>query len=346
MIITKTPFRLSFFGGGTDYRPWFEEEGGLIIASAFTQSCYISIRPLPPFFDHKTRIVYSKIEEVKHFNEINHPSIKNCLKYLNIESGLEIHHDGDLPARSGIGSSSSFTVGLLKALHALNYRHLSKKQLADEAIHVEQNVIKEDVGIQDQIMAAYGGLKVIKMGPGSDYSVSPLILPPDYQKNLESHVLLGFSGINRYATEFAKSQIEKIRAGKNRSQLSEIMSLAEEALSQFQSNNEMKDIGKLLDNSWKLKQTLSNDISNNYINELYETAIKNGAFGGKLLGAGGGGFIMFLAPPECHNSIKEALSEIKVWVPFKIDMEGSQILFHNDITLESNQQFSTIHNKL
>ncbi|MBF0240375.1 MAG: kinase [SAR324 cluster bacterium] len=215
MIITRTPYRLSFFGGGTDYRPWFEEHGGLIIASAMARYCYLTVRTLPPFFEHKTRMVYSKIESVQTIDEIVHPSIKNCLKFLNIEDGLEIHHDGDLPARSGIGSSSSFTVGLLHALHALNYRMVSQRQLADEAIHVEQTLIGENVGIQDQIMAAFGGLQIIEMGPGAHYTTRQLILPPDYLKNLEDHILLGFSGISRESSKFAHTHIENIQQGKS-----------------------------------------------------------------------------------------------------------------------------------
>lgn len=333
MIITQTPFRLSFFGGGTDYRPWFESNGGLIIASAITKYCYISIRPLPPFFEHKTRVVYSKVESISENSEIQHPSVKHCLNYLGIEDGLEIHHDGDIPARSGIGSSSSFTVGLLKGLHALRYEHLTQKQLAKEAIHVEQNEIRENVGIQDQIMAAYGGLKIIRMGPGKGFTVSSLMLPPDYIGSLESHVLLGFSGISRYANQYAGNNIENIKNGNSSKSLYEIASIAEEALNLFQNCEDFNKIGKLLDQSWNLKRTLADDISNNQLDQIYQTAIKHGAFGGKLLGAGGGGFMMFLAPPTKHEAIKNALENIiRVWVPFKIDHNGSQILFHEDQT--------------
>ena len=330
MIITRTPFRLSFFGGGTDYRPWFENNGGLIIASAMARYCYLTVRRLPPFFEHKTHVVYSKIESVQSHDQIIHPSVKHCLQFLNIEEGLEIHHDGDLPARSGIGSSSSFTIGLMHALHALQYKMVTKDTLASEAITVEQDMNREDVGIQDQIMAAFGGLQVIKMGPGTGYSVKPLIVSPDYLKSLEDHVLLGYSGVSRYSTQYAKAQINNIQNGSSNERLRGIQAIAKEALELFQRQANLEDIGKLLDQSWQMKRQLIQGMSNEMIDDVCETAKNNGAFGGKLMGAGGGGFFMFLAPPYKHQAIKEALKNVKVWVPFKIDMTGSQVIFHHD----------------
>jgi D-glycero-alpha-D-manno-heptose-7-phosphate kinase len=329
MIITKTPYRLSFFGGGTDYRPWFEKNGGTIIASTIARYCYISIRQLPPFFEHKSRAVYSDVEMVESNSEFSHPSIKNCLSYLKIEEGLEIHYDGDLPSRSGIGSSSTFTVGLLNGLHALQYEMRSNKQLAAEAIHVEQNLIQEEVGIQDQIMASYGGLRIIEMGPGVGYSVKPLFVAPDYLKALEDHILLGFSGISRFSMGFAKAQIDNIENGESNERLRTIQSLAEEALVLFREHACLEDIGRLLDKSWSMKRKLTKGMSNDIIDDVYETAKKKGAFGGKLMGAGGGGFFMLLAPPHKHDAIKAALPNIKVWVPFKMDQDGSQVIFHN-----------------
>jgi D-glycero-alpha-D-manno-heptose-7-phosphate kinase len=330
MIITKTPYRLSFFGGGTDYRPWFEKNGGLVIASAIERYCYLTVRYLPPFFEHKSRMVYSKSEFVNDHEEFQHPSVRNCLKFMAIEQGVEIHHDGDLPARSGIGSSSSFTVGLLHALHALRYEMVTKETLANEAIMIEQDWIGEDVGIQDQIMAAHGGLKIIEMGPKDQYSVRPMILPPEYLKAIESHILLGFSGISRFSTQYAKSQIENIENGKSHQTLSEIQSLAHEALALFQKQANLDELGDLIDKSWKMKRSLTCDMSNSIIDDVYAIAKKNGAFGGKLMGAGGGGFVMFLAPPYRHEAIQQALSQIKVWIPFKFDMMGSQVIFHKD----------------
>jgi D-glycero-alpha-D-manno-heptose-7-phosphate kinase len=336
MIITKTPYRLSFFGGGTDYMPWAEAKGGLIIAAAVARYCYITVRYLPPFFDHKFSVAYSKVERVESAEEIEHPSVRNCLKYLKFCDGVEIHHDGDLPARSGIGSSSSFTVGLLNALHALRHEIRSERELADEAIHVEQDLIGEDVGIQDQVIAAYGGVRLLEIKPGGEYVAKPLILSPDYLKELEESVLMGFSGISRYATKYAKAQIENINNGSAEKNLSEILCIAKEALALMHNKADIKEIGSLLDKSWMVKKTLADGISNNTVDELYATAKKAGAYGGKLMGAGGGGFVMFLAPPERHAQIKNALRGIvKVWVPFKMDHTGSQVIFHNSTEAES-----------
>lgn len=328
MIISRTPYRVSFFGGGTDYNPWYEENGGLIIACGLAHYCYITARVLPPFFEeHKSRIVYSQIEGVQDNSEISHPSVRGCLEYLNISKGVEIHHDGDLPARSGLGSSSSFTVGLLHALHSLESRMVSQNNLAKQAIEVEQQVLKESVGIQDQIMASYGGMKIIEMGPGKQWSAKSLILPQDYQKEFESHIILGFSGVSRIANEHAREQIESIESGKSADQLFNILELANEAVKAFTENTDMDNLGKILDQSWKAKRSISSGTSMKWMNDLYKTAMKNGAWGGKLLGAGGGGFFAFIAPPKRHEKIKNALSKIKVWVPFKIDFTGSQIIF-------------------
>lgn len=327
MITTKTPYRISFFGGGTDYNSWFETHRGLTIATTFTKYCYISIRKLPPFFEHKTRVSYSKEELVKDHSEIKHPSVKNSLKHLGINTGLEIHHDGDLPARSGIGSSSSFTVGMLHALYALEGRMVSRKKLADDAIYVEQVLSQENVGIQDQIIASFGGLQVIEMGPENNYTVTPLILPKDYKKYLESHILLGFTGLSRIASENAKEQIENIRNGSNYSKISDIYSISQEGLNLFRQHASLDQMGKLLDQSWSIKKTLTSSISSDIIENIYSTALRNGALGGKLLGAGGGGFVMFLAPPEKHEKIKMALKEMKVWIPFHFEEIGSQVIF-------------------
>jgi D-glycero-alpha-D-manno-heptose-7-phosphate kinase len=336
MIITKTPYRLSFFGGGTDYLPWAESNGGLILAAALARYCYITVRYLPPFFDHRFSVAYSKVERVATVGEIEHPSVKHCLQYLGIEDGLEIHHDGDLPARSGIGSSSSFTVGLLNALHALRHEMCPERELADEAIHVEQDLIEEDVGIQDQIMAAHGGFRALEIKPGGDYVTKPLIVTPEYLALLESSVLMGFSGISRYATKYAKAQIQNIHNGSAEKNLGEILCIAKEALSLFQSSFDIEEIGQLLDKSWMLKKALADGISNGILDDQYDTAKKAGAYGGKVMGAGGGGFVMFLAPPERHKHIKEALrGSIKVWVPFRMDHSGSQVIFHNSSKAES-----------
>jgi len=330
VIITRTPYRLSFFGGGTDYNPWFEKNGGLVLAVGLAHYCYLTVRYLPPFFSHKSRLVYSKIESINKIRDIQHPSARGCLEYLNISEGLEIHHDGDLPARSGLGSSSSFTVGLLNGLYALKQQMSSPRRLAEEAIDVEQNWLKESVGIQDQIMAAHGGFRIIEMGPDANWNVKNMLLPKEYLKSLEDHVLLGFSGISRMAEKHAKNKVENIKQGKTNEELQTIFSIAQEALQAFQDLVGFSEIGRLLDQSWQLKRRLAEGVSADWMDDLYQTAIRNGAYGGKLMGAGGGGFFFFLAPPNKHQQIREALSKIKVWVPFKIDYTGSQVIFYNE----------------
>ncbi len=328
MIITRTPFRLSFFGGGTDYRPYFSEHGGLVIGTTFQRYCYISCRSLPPFFDYKTRIVYSKTELVQSNDDIQHPAIRGALSFLKIRDGVEVHHDGDLPARSGLGSSSTFTVGLLLALHAMRHELPTKIKLADEAIKVEQDVIHENVGIQDQILAAHGGFRVIQIERNGDYNAASFILPPEYMQALEEHVLLGFTGVTRNATDLAGQQMKTIESGKSR--MSEIHDIAKDALTLLNRRADILEIGSLLDKSWRLKRTLAPGVSNGEIDDLYETARKAGAYGGKLLGAGGGGFVAFLAPPYQHQKIMDALKQIRVWVPFKFDKTGAQVIFHTD----------------
>ena len=330
MIISRTPFRLSFFGGGTDYNPWYENNGGLVLAVSLAHYCYISVRFLPPFFEHRNRIVYSKMEHTNKINEIEHPSVKACLQYKNINNGIEIHYDGDLPARSGIGSSSSFTVGLLNALTSLNEKSISKRDLANQAIYIEQNLLAENVGVQDQIMAVSGGFQSIVLDKENPWKTEKITLSKDFMKNFEDHILFGFSGISRLADAHAKKKIENINNNIIDDQLNTIHDIACEAKSLFQKESDIEKIGSLLNRSWIEKKKLAKGVTNDHIDKIYEIAIKNGAMGGKLMGAGGGGFFFFLAPPKVHNNIKNSLSNIKVWVPFKIDYEGSQIIFRNN----------------
>ncbi len=330
MIITRTPYRLSFFGGGTDYNPWFEKNSGLIIAVGLAHYCYLTVRSLPPFFDHRSRIVYGKEENVMNNHDIIHPSVRGCLKYMKIKEGVEIHHDGDLPARSGLGSSSSFTVGLLHALYALKQQMIEPRRLAEEAIDIEQNYLQESVGIQDQIMAAHGGFKIIEMGPSSNWNVKNMLLPSDYISELGENVLLGFSGISRMAEQHAKNKVENIKKGATTKELHTINAITGEALQAFKKLADFDEIGHFLNKSWECKKRLADGISADWMDDLYKTAIQNGAFGGKLMGAGGGGFFFFLAPPKKHKKIRDALSQIKVWVPFNIDRQGSQVIFYNE----------------
>jgi D-glycero-alpha-D-manno-heptose-7-phosphate kinase len=326
MIISKTPYRLSLFGGGTDYPVWFKNRKTTIISAAMAHYCYISVKELPPFFhENKYRIAYSKIEWVKEIEQIEHPSIKACLNYTGVKDGLSIAHDGDLPARSGIGSSSSFTVGLIHALQAYQNKLPTPYGLASSAIDVEQNFIGESVGVQDQIMAAYGGVRVIELHE-DDIIVRDLRTPESYLDGLESHIMLGFSGIDRFSDIHARQQVEKIKEGKNNALLEGISNIADSALKAFENRASYKEIGRLLREQWVLKRSLTNDITTDYIDNIYNKAINAGAYGGKLMGAGGGGFFMFVAAPDTHEKIKKTIPEINVWVPFKFDYNGSQII--------------------
>ncbi len=326
MIIIRTPFRISFFGGGTDYPPWYRENDGAVLATTIDKYCYISIRRLPPFFEHKHRIVYSLIENVKEIEEIQHPAVKAVYQWAKVSDGLEIHHDGDLPARSGLGSSSSFTVGLIHALRGLNGKIVSKEELAKNAIHVEQNIIKENVGSQDQISAAYGGFNHIRFFRDDSFDVEPVILPKSRKEELEDHLMLFFTGFSRIASTIAGSKIANLK--KREQELNSMYAMVEQAISILQdSTTSIEEFGKLLDQSWRYKRQLSEKVSTPEIDELYETAISSGAIGGKILGAGGGGFMLIFAKPEKQPAIKEALKHL-VHVPFKFEFMGSTVALY------------------
>lgn len=327
MIISKTPYRLSLFGGGADYPSWFVSHETKLISAAMANYCYISVKHLPPYFDYVNHVIYSKIESVRTFDEIEHPSVRACLKHLQVPNGISITHDGDLPARSGIGSSSSFTVGLINALQTYLGKPLTVHELALQAIDIEQNIIGESVGVQDQIMAAYGGIKVLELS-GANTKVRDLRISDSYVLDLEEHIMLGFSGISRLSEVQAKKQVDSIKEGKSTQTLEAMQKLTNEALRVFEheSSSSIKDIGLLLQEQWNYKRTLTDSVANDDINSIYDTAINAGAYGGKLMGAGGGGFFMFLAPPDAHQSIKDALKQINVWIPFNFDYEGSKII--------------------
>ncbi|MBS3909176.1 MAG: kinase [Actinobacteria bacterium] len=326
MIISRTPHRISFFGGGTDYPSWYLENGGKVLGVAIDKYSYITCRELPPFFKHKHRIAYSKVEMVCGVDEIQHPSVRETLRYLNIDQGLEIHHDGDIPARSGMGSSSAFTVGLLKTLYALKGKIITKQDLYKEAIHIEQNQINENVGSQDQVWAAYGGLNTIEFLQNGEIIVEPIIMKERFLRSFESKLMLFFTGIARYASEIAEEQIRN--TSKNRDELVKMRELVDEAYKiLITGNGDFIEFGKLLNETWRLKRKLSNRISNNEIDSMYEIAIKNGAVGGKLLGAGGGGFMLFYVEPENHSRVKEALKD-HLHIPFNFDFTGSEIIVY------------------
>ena len=326
MIISKTPYRISFFGGGTDHPAWFKDHGGRVLATTFDKYCYISMRYLPPFFEHKYRVVYSKIESVKKIDEINHPAVREVLKYYKNNNGLEIHHDGDLPARSGLGSSSSFTVGLIHAMNALEGIYKSSYELASTAIHIEQDLIKECVGSQDQISAAYGGFNEIEFFKDGTFAVEPKLINQERKKDLNDHLMLFFTGVSRLSSEVAESQISNMENCS--SQMHELHEMVDEGSKILSNANiPLEEFGKLLDKTWRNKRSLSHMITNTKIDDLYNAAIKAGALGGKILGAGGGGFVLFFVNPEHQEKVKTALSNF-TYVPFKFENTGSKVVVY------------------
>lgn len=326
MIISRTPFRVSFFGGGTDYPAWYRDHGGAVLATAIDKYCYISVRELPPFFDHRFRLVYSFVENVKDVSDIAHPAARAVLQTMRVTKGLEIHHDGDLPARSGVGSSSAFTVGLISAIHALEGRHVSKESLANEAIHVEQDVLREAVGVQDQISAAFGGFNHITFREDGVYRVEPMILPPERLSALQDHLMLFFTGISRTAAEVAQTQIDNVKARTPELQtMQQMVDAAKDILAS--PNTDILEFGRLLGKSWTLKRTLSDRVTNATIDDCYDAAQRAGAAGGKLLGAGGGGFMLLFVPPAHQPRVRDALKKL-IQVPFKFDMSGSRIVLY------------------
>ena len=326
MIISRTPFRVSFFGGGTDYPDWFHEHGGAVLSTTIDKYCYISVRELPPFFDHRFRVVYSIVEKVRDVGEITHPAVRAVLQRLNVEKGLEIHHDGDLPARAGLGSSSAFTVGLLRAVHALNGRHTTKDALAAEAIHVEQCLLREPVGLQDQISAAYGGFNHIVFRPDGTYDVDPVVLPRPRLAELQDHLLLVFTGISRLAPEVAQTVIRNLKHRQD--ELRALQDMVPRAIDILTSpSTDIAEFGRMLHESWQLKRRLSDRVSNAAVDALYATARGAGALGGKLLGAGGGGFVLLFVRPDQRAQVREALRDL-IAVPFKFEMSGCRIALY------------------
>jgi len=327
MIISRTPYRISFFGGGTDYPSWYQEHGGAVLSTTINHYCYLTCRYLPPFFQTKSRIVWSQIENVTDNSQIAHPAVRAVLQYFEGEkNGVEVSHSGDLPARSGLGSSSAFTVGLLNAMNALQGRMSNKRELACEAVYIERDVLKENVGVQDQIATAYGGFNKIAILPTGDFAVEPVILPAGRLEELQSHFLLFFTGVSRNASDIAKEQMETV--GHKKAELTELRKLVDEALDVVMHARDISSFGQLLHETWKIKRTLSPSIAPDFVNDVYMRAHSAGALGGKLLGAGGGGFMVFFAKPEHHEAIRKELQDF-LWVPFKFETGGSSIIFYD-----------------
>lgn len=326
MIISRTPFRISFFGGGTDYPDWYREHGGAVLATTIDKYCYLTCRHLPPFFEHKYRIVYSKIENCHSVDEIQHGAVRAIIKYLNCERGLEIHHDGDLPARSGMGSSSSFTVGLLHALHALQGRMPAKADLARQGIMIEQDHLQETVGSQDQVLAAHGGFNHVSFLPNGEINLRPITLAAERLDELCDHLMLFYTGIKRTASNVADSYVHNLEARKR--ELRILRELVEEALAVLSQGRDILAFGHLLHEAWQTKRGLSSLVSNSQVDEAYAAAREAGALGGKLTGAGGGGFMLLFAPPADQPRIIETLRGM-IHVPFHFEFNGSQIIHYD-----------------
>jgi D-glycero-alpha-D-manno-heptose-7-phosphate kinase len=324
MIVSRTPFRISFFGGGTDYPSWYREHGGAVLATSIDKYCYLTCRYLPPFFEHRYRLVYSKIENCHTMEGISHPAAREVLRFMQMERGVEIHHDGDLPARSGMGSSSAFTVGLLHALYALKGRMPSKHQLAMESIQVEQDMVKETVGSQDQVLAAYGGLNQVSFHPNGEITVRPMALAYDRVRELNAHLMLFYTGIKRTAAEVAKSYVNQI--GEKKRQLHRLRKMVDESVAILNDGKDLLAFGELLHEAWVAKRSLSAHVTNSDVDGIYTAARKAGALGGKLTGAGGGGFMLLFVPPSRHNAVRRRLNKL-LHVPFEFEFNGSQIIF-------------------
>ena len=327
MIISRTPFRISFFGGGTDYPEWYRENGGAVLATTIDKYCYLNCRYLPPFFEHSSRIVWSQIELVQDRTQIEHPAVREILSFIGEEKGVEIHHDGDLPARAGLGSSSSFVVGLLNSLYALQGISPTKARLARDAILVEREHIQETVGSQDQVSAAFGGFNRIDFGGQREFCVTPIKLPASRLEELQDHLLLVFTGQVRTASEIASEQVKAISS--QATELTAMHRSVDEAVDILFNSSDLVDFGRLLDESWKTKRSLTPRISTSEIDDIYSAARKAGALGGKLLGAGGGGFMLFFVSPEQLPQVESKLDSL-LKVPFRFENSGSHIIFNNE----------------
>lgn len=324
MIITKTPFRMSFFGGGTDMPAFFNEYGGAVLSTTFDKYCHVNVRHLPPFFEYTTELVYSKIERMDDISKMEHPLVRNAMQMLDMHE-LRINYEADLPARTGLGTSSSFAVGMLNAFYALKGKYASKKQLADQAIYLERNLCKESGGWQDQIAAAFGGLNRIDF-KDNNYTVTPLIISPSRKERLNKNLMLFFTGFTRFSSEIQKSTESSIKD--KTAQLKEMLSLVDEAQTVLTDGaRDIDEFGRLLDKTWRLKRQTGAKISTGSIDELYEKGIKAGALGGKLLGAGGGGFLLFYVPEERQVKIKEAMRNL-LYVPFEFEDGGTQVVYY------------------
>jgi D-glycero-alpha-D-manno-heptose-7-phosphate kinase len=326
MIITRTPLRISFFGGGTDYPVWYREHGGAVLSTTIDKSCYITSRWLPPFFEYHSRISYSKVENVSDNSLIEHPSVRACLQFMGITDGVEVHHVADLPARTGLGTSSAFTVGFLLSLYALKDQMRDKHALTAEAIHVERDLLQEAVGAQDQASCAHGGFNRINFHCDDTIEVKRILAEPSRIVELEKHLALYFTGFARTASEIAKEQLKE--TPKRQRELKEMHEMVDEAETIVTNpNRSLDEFGQLLHKGWQIKRSLTQRISNSSIDEIYEAGLSAGALGGKLLGAGGGGFMLFFVPPGRKEALRMRLKNL-LCVPFAFSNRGSDVVVY------------------
>ena len=324
MIITKTPFRMSFFGGGTDLQPFFKENGGAVLSTTFDKFCYVTVRHLPRFFDYSNELSYAKLERVKTIDDIEHPAIRNAMKMLKMHE-IRLTYEADLPARSGLGTSSSFAVGMLNAFHALKGQYADKKKLADEAIYLERVLCQEIGGWQDQIAASFGGLNKIIFSD-DEYEVQPVIISPERKKQLNENLLMFFTGFTRFSSEMQKEN--NVAAKEKVTQLKEMRVLVDQAEKVLvNKKSDLDEFGRLLDITWKLKRKTGSQISTSGIDAIYEKGIAAGALGGKLLGAGGGGFIIFYVQPEYQDSVRNAMKDL-LYIPFEFENGGTRVIHY------------------
>jgi D-glycero-alpha-D-manno-heptose-7-phosphate kinase len=327
MIITMTPLRVSFLGGGTDYPEHFSRHGGATLATSINKYTYVTVSRLTEFFDYRIRVSYSRTELCKSVAEIQHPAVRACLQFMNIDGGVEISVVSDLPARTGLGSSSSFTVGLLHALHSFSGRLVSREQLAAEAVHVERNIICERVGLQDQYACALGGWQHLQFSKQNRVKASPVVLTSERFTQLENRLMMFYTGLQRTAHEVVQSQLERTSAGKITPPLNQLGSLVTEGISILNSSRPISDFGQLLHDGWMLKRQFSDAISNSFIDDAYSRARAAGAIGGKLLGAGGGGFLLMFVDPDQQNAVRAALAGM-LEVNFSFEDQGSRVIFY------------------
>lgn len=340
MIITKTPFRMSFFGGGTDMPDFFNKHSGAVISTTFDKYSYVNVRHLPPFMPYMSELVYSKIERINNVDEINHPAIREAMRYLDIHE-VRLTYEGDLPARTGLGTSSTFAVGMLNAFYALKGKYVGKRKLAEDAIYLERELCKESGGWQDQIAVSYGGLNRIDF-KDNDFKVSPVIIHPDRKRQLGENLLLFYTGISRFSSEIQKDTVSVIED--KTAQLLDMYALVDEVQRILENaKSDLNDFGRLMDYSWHLKRQTGRRISNSDIDTLYNKGMAAGALGGKLLGAGGGGFLLFYCEKDKQDNLIKALDNL-MCVPFSLETEGTTVVYYDPIAYIPRKEISNKYN--